>query len=70
MDIYLKQVFILHGDSEGKVIILGYNSDSHCAKIVLINMCIIPHCYEDSAVSGYKYGSVISGNKERENTYC
>jgi len=70
VDIYLKQVFIIHDDSEGKVNILGCNSVGHCEKIFLINMCVIPHCYADSAVSVYKYKSVISGNKERGDTYC
>jgi len=54
VDIYLKQVFITRGNSEGKMNILGCNSVGYCEKVFLINMCLIPHCFDDSALSVHK----------------
>ena len=35
-----------------------------------MNMCLILNCYLDIAVLIYKYKNNVSGNNEREISYC
>jgi hypothetical protein len=60
---------IIHGDSGGKVNILGGDSTVYCETKVHMNMCLNLNGYWDRAVWIYKHKSNVRGKKEIEFCY-